>query len=212
MAEFVLLRMDGPVAVLTLNRPDKLNALSAEVEDQLLGCVDRGVESLTRARWLFTVKGGRSAQGQTLRSSEVWIRRSIMEYYRTSGQFYEVLADLPIPSVVAIHGYCIGGGFEMSLACDVRVVEESAVFGLPEAALGILPSSGGLTRLVRMIGAARAKGGDALARAADRAASERVRPRHPTGGRRHFTRVRHGGSSTAGRTASVGGAHHQTGE
>ena len=67
------------------------------------------------------------------------------------GRLYEIVADLPMPTVAAIHGYCIGGGFEMSLACDVRIAETTAVFGLPEAALGILPSSGGLTRLVSTV-------------------------------------------------------------
>ncbi len=211
MAGFVQLRKDGSIAVLTLNRPDKLNALSAEVEDQLLAAL---TGSLVADAGALVIHGeGRAfCAGADVTEFRGLDPASILEYYRTSGQLYEVLADLPIPTVVAIHGYCIGGGFEMSLACDVRVVEESAVFGLPEAALGILPSSGGLTRLVRMIGAARAKEvmlwherltasqandyGLVTELVADGTSLE----------------IRDGGCSAAGCATAVGGAHDQTGE
>jgi enoyl-CoA hydratase/carnithine racemase len=82
---------------------------------------------------------------------------SIMAYYRVTGSVYERMAELEAPTLAAIHGYCLGGGLELALACDFRIAEASAVFGFPEIGLGILPSSGGLTRLVRMVGAARAK-------------------------------------------------------
>jgi enoyl-CoA hydratase/carnithine racemase len=59
--------------------------------------------------------------------------------------------------IAAIHGYCLGGALELALAADFRVADETAVFGLPEVALGILPSSGGTHRLVRIVGPARAK-------------------------------------------------------
>jgi enoyl-CoA hydratase/carnithine racemase len=82
---------------------------------------------------------------------------SIMAYYRETGDVYERVAGLPVPTVAAVHGYCLGGGLELALACDFRVAETSAAFGFPEIGLGILPSSGGLTRVVRMVGATRAK-------------------------------------------------------
>jgi enoyl-CoA hydratase/carnithine racemase len=78
----------------------------------------------------------------------------IAAYYRGSGSVYEAVARLPQPTVAAIAGYCLGGGFELALACDLRIAAEGATFGLPEVALGILPSSGGITRLVRSVGAA----------------------------------------------------------
>lgn len=76
----------------------------------------------------------------------------IAAYYRGSGSVYEVVAGLPQPAVAAVSGYCLGGGFELALACDFRVADTTATFGLPEVGLGILPSSGGLTRLVRAVG------------------------------------------------------------
>jgi len=61
------------------------------------------------------------------------------------------------PSISAISGYCLGGGLELALATDFRIADSSAVFGLPEVSIGIVPSSGGIHRLVRMIGTAKAR-------------------------------------------------------
>ena len=80
-----------------------------------------------------------------------------MSYYRGTGAVYELFATLPIPTLVAIHGYCLGAALELALAADFRIADETSVFGLPEVALGILPSSGGTHRLVRLLGTARAK-------------------------------------------------------
>jgi enoyl-CoA hydratase/carnithine racemase len=81
----------------------------------------------------------------------------IAAYYRETGDVYERVAAFPQPVIAAIHGYCLGGALELALAADFRVADETAVFGLPEVALGILPSSGGTHRLVRIAGPARAK-------------------------------------------------------
>jgi enoyl-CoA hydratase/carnithine racemase len=70
---------------------------------------------------------------------------------------YERVAALPQPTIAAIHGYCLGGGLELALATDFRIADESAVFGFPEVSLGIVPSSGGTHRLVRLVGPGRAK-------------------------------------------------------
>jgi enoyl-CoA hydratase/carnithine racemase len=78
-------------------------------------------------------------------------------YYRDTGDVYERIAALPQPTFSAISGWCLGAGFELALATDFRVADETAVFGLPEVELGIVPSSGGTYRLVRALGPARAK-------------------------------------------------------
>jgi enoyl-CoA hydratase/carnithine racemase len=82
---------------------------------------------------------------------------AIADYYRATGGVYERVAALPAPTVAAIEGWCLGGGLELALACDFRVAGEGATFGLPEVGIGILPSSGGTHRLVRLVGAAKAK-------------------------------------------------------
>ena len=67
---------------------------------------------------------------------------AILAYYRETGDVYERVAALPQPTLAAVHGYCLGGGLELALACDFRVAETSAAFGFPEVALGILPELG----------------------------------------------------------------------
>jgi enoyl-CoA hydratase/carnithine racemase len=149
-------RLEGDVLVLTLSRPDKLNALSSALEQEL-GCVLDG-ESVAGARAVVLAGEGRAfSAGADVTEFRDRDPASIMAYYRDSGVVYERIAGLTAPTVAAVHGYCLGGGLELALACDFRVATDSAVFGFPEAALGILPSSGGLTRLVRMLGATRAK-------------------------------------------------------
>ena len=80
-----------------------------------------------------------------------------LAYYRDTGGVYDRIAALPQPTIAAIRGWCLGGGFELALACDFRIADRAATFGLPEVEIGIIPSSGGTVRLVKAIGAARAK-------------------------------------------------------
>jgi enoyl-CoA hydratase/carnithine racemase len=82
---------------------------------------------------------------------------SIAAYYADTGDVYERIAALPMPTIAAIHGWCLGGGLELALATDFRIADETAAFGLPEVELGILPSSGGAYRLVRLLGPGKAK-------------------------------------------------------
>ena len=146
----------GDVAVVTLRREAKLNALSTHLESRLFEAI-RGTEVQTSKAVVIT--GGDkvfSAGADTTELREM-TPAAIAEYYRESGAVYETVAALPQPTVAAIAGYCLGGGFELALAADFRVADETAVFGLPEVGLGILPSSGGVTRLVREVGPARTR-------------------------------------------------------
>jgi enoyl-CoA hydratase/carnithine racemase len=146
----------GDVAVLTLRREAKLNALSTRLESRLLDAVRSDAVGESKA---VVITGGDrvfSAGADTSELTEM-TPAAIAEYYRGSGAVYEAVAALPQPTVAAIAGYCLGGGFELALAADLRVADETAVFGLPEVGIGILPSSGGVTRLVRAVGPARTR-------------------------------------------------------
>jgi len=156
MDELVRVRREGAVAVLTLNRPRKLNALSSAVEEALgAALASEGVRS--SAAVVIEGAGRAFSAGADVHEMREQTVAAVLEYYRTIGEVYERVALLRQPSIAAIHGYCLGGGFELALACDLRVADTTAVFGLPEVSIGIVPSSGGLTRLVRAVGAARAK-------------------------------------------------------
>lgn len=156
MAELVAVRREGEVAVLTLQRPEKLNALSNAVEEAL-GEVLGSEEVVTSAAVVVAGSGRAFSAGADVHELREQDVAAILAYYRATGGVYDRVATLRQPTIAAIHGYCLGGGFELALACDFRVADTTAVFGLPEVAIGIVPSSGGLTRLVRAVGPARAK-------------------------------------------------------
>jgi enoyl-CoA hydratase/carnithine racemase len=156
MGELVEVRREDRVAVLTLNRPEKLNALSRAVEEAL-GDALASEEVSTSAAVVVGGEGRAFCAGADVLEMREQSVAAILEYYRTTGQVYEAVASLRQPTIAAIHGYCLGGGFELALACDFRVADTTSVFGLPEVAIGIVPSSGGLTRLVRSVGPTRAK-------------------------------------------------------
>jgi enoyl-CoA hydratase/carnithine racemase len=149
-------RTEGQAAVVTLRRDRKLNALSSALEAALGDALDRPDVRSARA---VVITGGERAFSAGADVSELRDAdpASILAYYRATGGVYERIAALPQPTIAAIAGWCLGGGLELALACDFRVAEAGAVFGLPEVAIGILPSSGGTHRLVTLLGTARAK-------------------------------------------------------
>jgi enoyl-CoA hydratase/carnithine racemase len=155
-AALVAVRREGAVCVLTLQREDKLNALSGALERELLDAISG--EEVRASRCLVLTGAGKAfsagADISEFRDSDA---ASIAAYYADTGDVYERIAALPMPTISAIHGWCLGGGLELALATDFRIADETAAFGLPEVELGILPSSGGTYRLVRLLGPGKAK-------------------------------------------------------
>jgi enoyl-CoA hydratase/carnithine racemase len=147
---------DGDVAVVTLSRAEKLNALSGEVERELGGALDDD-RVRTSACVVLTGAGRAFSAGADITEFRERSPEAVLAYYRDTGGVYERVAALPQPTISAIHGYCLGGGLELALATDFRISDESGVFGFPEVSLGIVPSSGGTHRLVRLVGPGRAK-------------------------------------------------------
>ena len=142
------------VATITLNRPP-VNAVSPELIDELLDTIDTlAVDPAVRAV-LIMGAGGRYCAGAdiTVMSDH---SRSTYRRMRRQIEVEDALERLQKPVVVAIEKFALGGGAELALACDVRVMGEGALFGFPEAALGLLPGAGGTQRLTRLVGTARA--------------------------------------------------------
>lgn len=156
MTELIEVRRDGQTCIVTLRRERKLNAISGELEREL--CAALEAPELAEAACVVLTGGpGIFSAGADLNEMRGLDPASIVSYYRGTGDFAERVADLPQPTFSAISGYCLGGGLELALATDFRIADRTAVFGLPEVGLGILPSSGGTHRLVQMLGPARAK-------------------------------------------------------
>jgi enoyl-CoA hydratase/carnithine racemase len=149
-------RRDGAVCILTLSREEKLNALSSELERDLGAALD-GDDVRSSACVVLTGAGRAFSAGADITEFRERTPEAVIAYYRATGGVYERVAALPQPTLSAIGGYCLGGGLELALATDFRIADETAVFGFPEVSLGILPSSGGTHRLVRLVGPGRAK-------------------------------------------------------
>ena len=146
MAELVLAERDGAVAVVLLNRPEALNALSDELMDELV----------TNAAGARPRRGGslRSCSAATSRpsppgatSASCAQSSAIDLYYQRRIERWDAIRGLWTPLVAAVSGYCLGGGCELALSCDLIVASETAEFGQPETGLGIIPGAGGTQRL-----------------------------------------------------------------
>jgi enoyl-CoA hydratase/carnithine racemase len=152
----VTVRRDGAVAIVELCREHKLNALSSLMEERL-GAAIAGADVRESRCVVFTGSRRAFSAGADVSEFRDADPASVMAYYATTGAVYEQIARLPQPTIAAISGYCLGGGLELALAADLRVADVDATFGLPEVGLGIVPGSGGIVRLTRAVGVARAK-------------------------------------------------------
>ena len=152
----VATKRDGAVAIITLSREEKLNALSGELERDLGAALDSD-DVRSSACVVLTGAGRAFSAGADITEFHERTPEAVIAYYRETGGVYERVAALPQPTLSAIHGYCLGGGLELALTTDFRIADETAVFGFPEVSLGIIPSSGGTHRLVRLVGPGRAK-------------------------------------------------------
>src|SRR5438105_4106617 len=145
----------GPCTV-RLQREAKLNALSEQMAAQLIAAL--GSDDVTGSRVVVLAGSAKAfSAGADLTEFTDPSPEGTIRYYRGPGRIWELLPELPQPSIAAISGWAIGGGLELALSADLRVADETARFGLPEVSLGILPSAGGMSRLVRLPGPARAK-------------------------------------------------------
>jgi enoyl-CoA hydratase/carnithine racemase len=156
LPELLDVRVEGPAAILGFRREEKLNAISTAVEAEIHAALDS--DEVRAARAIVFVGSQRAfSAGADLSEPRDESPAGIDAYYRGEGSLYERLARIPQLTFAAISGWCLGGGLELALACDFRIADETATFGLPEVELGILPSSGGAHRLARLVGPARAK-------------------------------------------------------
>jgi enoyl-CoA hydratase/carnithine racemase len=152
----VLVEEHAPVALVRLNRPEKLNALSTALERELDAALS---DTRVRAAGAVVFAGSERAfsAGADMGEMQEAGAAEALAYYNDTGGVYDRIAAMPQPTIAAIRGWCLGGGFELALACDFRIADAGATFGLPEVEIGIIPSSGGTMRLVKAIGALRAK-------------------------------------------------------
>lgn len=144
-------------ALLTINRPDKLNALNLQVLREL----DLAITQLSgdpSLRCLIITGAGEKAfvAGADISELAALGPTSAATHARRGQLLLDRLATFERPVIAAINGFCLGGGLELALACDIRIASEKAVLGLPEVSLGLLPGFGGTQRLPRVVGRGKA--------------------------------------------------------
>jgi enoyl-CoA hydratase len=150
--DLVLVERDEPIAVVRLNRPKQLNALSDELMNALVDALRRldGDEAIR-----CIVVGGSERAFAAGADIEQLARASPVEmYYQRRVDRWDEIRALWTPLVAAVSGFCLGGGCELAMACDLIVASETAKFGQPETGLGLIPGAGGTQRLTRAVGKA----------------------------------------------------------
>ncbi|HYM81505.1 MAG TPA: enoyl-CoA hydratase-related protein [Candidatus Limnocylindria bacterium] len=151
------LEMRGAVAVLSVHRPDVLNALNRETLGELEDFTRRFVDDPAQGALIVTGSGEKSfISGADIQELAVLDPKGAEEISRFGQRVFDRLEQSPKLVIAAINGYAFGGGCELALACHVRLAAENAVLGLPEVGLGIIPGYGGTQRLPRLVGRGRA--------------------------------------------------------
>src|SRR4051812_40276395 len=143
------------VAVLTINRPDKRNALNQPTRDEILQALDDLHKTETRVLVITGAGDKAFIAGADIGEFEgrtALTQRDVMKQRR----IFDAVEDFPKPVIAMINGFCLGGGMEFAMACDIRIASDTAKLGQPEINLGIIPGGGGTQRLTRLIGEGKA--------------------------------------------------------
>ena len=151
--ELVLYEEQGAVIRITLNRPDVHNALSIRLSDELIAAIERARSSRT-ARFLVIAGAGESfCVGDDITEMPMWgDANDVMRRVRLYQGMAYALEELDKVTIAAVDGYAVGGGLEITMACDFVIAAERAIWGMPEVDSGITPGWGGTTRMARLIG------------------------------------------------------------
>ena len=153
---FVAFEQRGPIGVLTMNRPEALNALNEQVLRDLNAALD-AVEANDEVLVVILTGAGRSfVAGADIGQMKDLTPVQAKKFGSYGNQVFLKLENFPKPVIAAVNGFALGGGCELSMACDIRLASEKARFGQPEVGLGITPGFGGTQRLPRIVGVSKA--------------------------------------------------------
>jgi enoyl-CoA hydratase len=154
--ETLLLERRGRVALLTINRPDKLNALNIRTRAEGAAALEELRDDAEVRVVVVTGAGDKSfvagADIGEFAGRTALTQRDVM----TGRSLFTAVDTFPKPVIAMINGFCLGGGCELAMSCDLRVASERARFGQPEINLGIIPGGGGTQRLARLVGESKA--------------------------------------------------------
>ncbi len=154
---FVNYEAKGAYSIITMNRPEALNALDSSVLDDLSAALDQ--VDLDTVRCLIITGAGEKSfvAGADIKEMSNLTKAEGTAFGKKGNDIFRRIETLPIPVIAAVNGFALGGGCELSMSCDFRICSDNAVFGQPEVGLGITPGFGGTQRLARLIGPGYAK-------------------------------------------------------
>ena len=157
MAEFVTYEQEGFVGVITINRPQALNALNSQVLSDLEE-VFKSVDTDTTRALILTGAGEKSfVAGADIGEMSSLSKAEGEAFGKKGNDLFRFIETFPIPVIAAVNGFALGGGCEIAMSCDIRICSDNALFGQPEVGLGITPGFGGTQRLARIVGVGMAK-------------------------------------------------------
>ncbi|MCR5722670.1 MAG: enoyl-CoA hydratase/isomerase family protein, partial [Lachnospiraceae bacterium] len=154
---FVLYEQKGAIGVITINRPEALNALNSQVLEDLESTFKS--VNLDEVRALVLTGAGEKSfvAGADIGEMSTLTKKEGEAFGKKGNDVFRMIETFPIPVIAAVNGFALGGGCEISMSCDIRLCSDNAVFGQPEVGLGITPGFGGTQRLARLVGAGMAK-------------------------------------------------------
>jgi enoyl-CoA hydratase len=158
--EFIKLERDDGVAVLTLNRPTTLNSWNQKMRDELRDAVHELVSDNDLRVLIITGEGRAFSAGEDVRGMQGLAEIGTKGFRRVARDIHNVFDEIEaieVPVIAAINGVAAGGGLELALSCDFRFAADTAKLGFPENNVGLIPGSGGCSRLVKLVGLSKAK-------------------------------------------------------
>lgn len=155
--ETITFSEEGGIGLLTINRPAKLNALNIQVLRELKDCLTE-IHQKSLKGMILTGEGEKAfIAGADIAEMKPMATGEANAFSELGQQVTLLFESLPFPTIAAVNGFALGGGFEMAMSCDFIFSTANAVFGLPEVKLGLIPGFGGTVRLARIVGERRAK-------------------------------------------------------
>lgn len=153
----IILNIEDGVAIITINRPEKRNALNAQVRSELFKTI-RAISRRDDVRaMVITGSGDAFVAGADISAMKDYTPGFAIRSAKEGCQLLSFIENMTIPVIAAVNGWALGGGCELALACDIRICSEGAKFGQPETRIGIMPGYGATLRLPRLVGMGRAK-------------------------------------------------------
>ncbi len=150
--DYVKVEHEGGVAVVTIDRQEKMNALNAQVQEEITEAFASIPPGEVRAAVITGAGEKAFVAGADVGGMEQMSALEVREFGRIGTRMMQAIEGAPFPVIAAINGFALGGGLEIALACDIRIAAENARLGFPEVTIGIMPGAGGTQRLPRVVG------------------------------------------------------------